>query len=202
MSRQTLISILAIFLAHYGGTLDPEVERAFAKVQFQLNGLESKNDFLKSQSEYLKSQNDFLKSKIASLEAKNHHQSDSKFEGVGENCYDPNLEGRVDKLEQLSKVRTLRSCEEYASFGIKTSGMYPIDPDGISIGQPPFEVYCRFDEKTGQVFTEVIHNYSEDLTDVDYCSDPGCYVKNITYVSGEDGHPIKTSQLEVLTFTK
>ena len=113
-----------------------------------------------------------------------------------------NLEGRVDKLEQLSKIRTLRSCEEYASFGIKTSGMYPIDPDGISIGQPPFEVYCRFDDKTGKVFTEVIHNYSEDLTVVDYCSDPGCYMKNITYVSGQDGHPIKTSQLEVLTFTK
>ena len=69
MSRQTLISIFAIFLVHYGGTLDPEVERAFAKVHFQLNGLESKNDFLKSQ-------NDFLKSKIASLEAKNHHQLD------------------------------------------------------------------------------------------------------------------------------
>ena len=75
--------------------------------------------------------------------------------------------------------------------------MYPIDPDGILVGQPPFEVFCRFDDKTGQVFTEVIHNYSEDITNVDNCDSPGCYFKNVTYLSGGNGNPIQTSQLEV-----
>ena len=43
-----------------------------------------------------------------------------------------------------------------------------------------------------------MHTYSENLTNVEHCLDPGCYVKNLTYVSGDDGHHIETSQLEAL----
>ena len=111
---------------------------------------------------------------------------------------DPSLEERVEKVEQLTKVGTLRSCEEYSAFGIRASGMYPIDPDGILVGQPPFNVFCRFDENTGQVFTEVMHSYSEGLIKVDTCADPGCYIKNITYISGDDEKIIEHSQLEAL----
>ena len=110
----------------------------------------------------------------------------------------PNLEDRVQKLETFFKVETLRSCEEYAEFGIRTSGVYPIDPDGILIGQPPFSAYCRFDENTGQVVTEIMHNVSEDLINVENCEDPGCYVKNLSYISGNDRKVIETSQLEAL----
>ena len=111
---------------------------------------------------------------------------------------EPNLEDRVEKLETFFKVRTLRSCEEYAQFGIRTSGVYPIDPDGILVGQPPFSAYCRFDENTGQVVTEVMHKSSENLINVNHCEDPGCYVKNLTYISGDDGKEISISQLEAL----
>ena len=115
-----------------------------------------------------------------------------------QNKDEPNLEERVEKLEQLSKIGTLRSCEEYSAFGIRSSGMFPIDPDGSLVGAAPFYVYCRFDDRTGQVYTEVLHDHSDVLTQVDHCHDPGCYVKNLTYVSGDDGKVIESSQLQSL----
>ena len=36
------------------------------------------------------------------------------------------LESRVDKLEELAKIGTLRTCAEYAQYGLKTSGLYMI----------------------------------------------------------------------------
>jgi len=88
------------------------------------------------------------------------------------------LEDRVTKLEDLAKIGTLRSCYEYSQYGLRTSGLYMIDPDGALIGQEPFQVYCNF--TTGA--TEVMHN-TEVLTEVDHCHDPGCYQRNITYIN-------------------
>ena len=78
------------------------------------------------------------------------------------------IEDRVAKLEQLARIGTLRSCAEYSRYGLKSSGMYNIDPDGPLLGSEPFQVYCNFD--TGA--TEVLHD-SENLTVVDHCHDPG-----------------------------
>ena len=50
------------------------------------------------------------------------------------------LEERVRKLEDLAKIGTLRSCAEYAKFGLRNSGPYLVDPDGSLIGQAPFQV--------------------------------------------------------------
>ena len=50
------------------------------------------------------------------------------------------LEDRVTKLEDLAKIGTLRSCYEYSQYGLRTSGLYMIDPDGALIGQEPFQV--------------------------------------------------------------
>ena len=55
------------------------------------------------------------------------------------------LEDRVAKLEELAKVGTLRTCAEYAQYGLTTSGLYMVDPDGPLLGQPPFQVFCDFD---------------------------------------------------------
>ena len=55
------------------------------------------------------------------------------------------LEDRIEKLEELAKVGTLRTCAEYAQYGLKTSGLYMVDPDGPLLGQPPFQVFCNFD---------------------------------------------------------
>ena len=86
------------------------------------------------------------------------------------------IEDRVAKLEQLARIGTLRSCAEYSSYGLKSSGMYNIDPDGPLLGREPFQVYCNFE--TGA--TEVLHD-SENLTVVDHCHEPGksskcCYI--------------------------
>ena len=56
------------------------------------------------------------------------------------------LEDRVAKLEDLAKIGTLRSCYEYSQYGLKTSGLYMIDPDGGLIGQEPFQVLDRWNE--------------------------------------------------------
>ena len=55
------------------------------------------------------------------------------------------LEDRVSKLEELAKIGTLRTCAEYAQYGLKTSGLYMVDPDGPLLGHPPFQVFCNFD---------------------------------------------------------
>ena len=59
------------------------------------------------------------------------------------------LEARVARLEELARVGTLRTCAEYAQYGLKTSGLYMVDPDGPLLGQPPFQVFCNFDAGKG-----------------------------------------------------
>ena len=78
------------------------------------------------------------------------------------------LESRVEKLEELAKIGTLRTCAEYSQYGLRTSGLYMVDPDGPLLGHPPFQVFCNFDEGT----TEVMHD-SETVTEVQHCHDPG-----------------------------
>ena len=53
---------------------------------------------------------------------------------------DPEIEERLAKLEDLAKIGTLRSCYEYSQYGLKTNGLYMIDPDGGILGQEPFQV--------------------------------------------------------------
>ena len=47
---------------------------------------------------------------------------------------DKSVEERLQHLEELSKIHTLRSCNEYDEYGINTSGTYFIDPDGPLVG--------------------------------------------------------------------
>ena len=100
------------------------------------------------------------------------------------------LEDRVSKLEELAKVGTLRTCAEYAQYGLKTSGLYMVDPDGPLLGQPPFQVFCNFDAgknifvlRLALIFTktlspgttEVMHNV-ENMTLVEHCHEPGMMI--------------------------
>ena len=72
-----------------------------------------------------------------------HSISDEDFKAEMMSRVD-DLESRVDKLEELAKIGTLRTCAEYAQHGLKTNGLYMIDPDGPLLGQPPFQVFCDF----------------------------------------------------------
>ena len=97
------------------------------------------------------------------------------------------LEDKVEKLEELSRLGTLRSCAEYAQYGLKTSGLYMIDPDGPLLGDPPFQVFCNFTSGESEFYriflfksyktfflgsTEVMHD-TEQLTEVEHCPEPG-----------------------------
>ena len=51
---------------------------------------------------------------------------------------------RIEKIEQLVRIGTLRSCAEYARYGLESSGPFIIDPDGPLLGEKPFQAYCNF----------------------------------------------------------
>ena len=177
MSNRRLVYIFILFHVG-GGSLNPDDR--IASLEKELNVLKSQVTYLTSLSQEL------LKHVRTDIDIpqKMVEEPPTKQRGY-EVIVNPTLEERVEKVEQLSKVGTLRSCEEYAAFGIRSSGIYPIDPDGILVGQLPFNVYCSFNESTGEILTEVFHNYSEGIVKVDNCEDPGCYLKNITYISGD-----------------
>ena len=64
----------------------------------------------------------------------------TKMRNTGRDTMRDEFEERVANLEDLAKIGTLRSCAEYAKFGLKSSGPYMVDPDGRLIGQAPFQV--------------------------------------------------------------
>ena len=74
---------------------------------------------------------------------------------------DDSLEKRVEKLEELSKFKTLRSCQELSNRGLTKSGLFDIDPDGDGIGYGPITVYCNFETNE----TSIYHD-REDLIKV------------------------------------
>ena len=90
------------------------------------------------------------------------------------------LEDKVEKLVELSRLGTLRSCAEYAQYGIRTNGLYFVDPDGPLQDEPPFQVFCNFDagEREGprrmkrhihQTFTCRQHGGDAQLRKPDSC---------------------------------
>ena len=90
-----------------------------------------------------------------------------------------NIEERLAHVEELSKIKVLRTCEELARHGISTDGLYNIDPDGEMIGFDPIEVYCTFDAE-GNVVTEVKH-YQDNIIEAEKCDQPQCFHKAIQY---------------------
>jgi len=87
------------------------------------------------------------------------------------------LEQRVEHLEDLSRVQALRSCYEYSAYGITTSGLFNIDPDGSLVGHPPFEVFCNFEEG----LTEVLHDQDSKTIEIPQCEEPKCFRLDLNY---------------------
>ena len=90
------------------------------------------------------------------------------------------LEERVEKLEELSKIKALRSCHEYGMYGITTSGTFTIDPDGDLLGGKPFDVYCNFGDDGNQAITEVSHD-QDFVVEISPCPTPKCYQLDVSY---------------------
>ena len=54
---------------------------------------------------------------------------------------DDSLEKRVEKLEELSKFKTLRSCQELSNRGLTKSGLFDIDPDGDELDEESIVIH-------------------------------------------------------------
>ena len=89
------------------------------------------------------------------------------------------IEERLSHVEELSKTKTLRTCEELLRHGVSKNGVYIIDPDGELIGHDPISVYCMFDD--GIAVTEVTHALNEEVIEVENCEDIQCFNKTIDY---------------------
>ena len=115
-----------------------------------------------------------------------------------------NVEERLENLEEIARVKLLRSCHELEQHGVSKNGKlaswhktenlawtrlyilkimiigkYLIDPDGLGIGDPPIEVRCIFGEGDGAI-TEIDHQDGKIIA-ADHCSRKQCFSKNITY---------------------
>ena len=71
-----------------------------------------------------------------------------------------------------------RTCTEMKRLGVKSSGLYEIDPDGSDIGESPISVFCNLD--SANPVTEVLHD-AEDMVDVESCQGESCFEHQIKY---------------------
>ena len=62
------------------------------------------------------------------------------------------LDQRVEKLEEISKIKNLRNCKELSEKGLSKSGSYNVDPDGDGQGFGPIAVYCDFMINTTSIY--------------------------------------------------
>ena len=84
----------------------------------------------------------------------------------------------MEYVEEMSKVKILRSCEELARHGVAKNGDYLVDPDGELISNDPIMVHCTFDE--GPAITEISH-YQEKPIIADHCDSAQCFEQSIDY---------------------
>lgn len=98
------------------------------------------------------------------------------------NSNEQTIEDRVAHLEEISKIKILRTCDELHQHGVNTSGMYFSDPDGEQIGHPPIRAFCDFEKQV----TEVIHDADNQSITIAHCDTELCFKKDILYQSPMD----------------
>ena len=118
-----------------------------------------------------------VNSRLQIVELKNHALENEKTE-LSSKLDDINSE--VEHLKELSKMLSVRTCDEMHMFGVNKSDYYFVDPDGPLNGDEPILVYCDFTEDSS--FTQISHD-SEDKIEISHCQDPGCYSRPIVYDS-------------------
>ena len=160
-----------------GNELNHErIEKMFNSMMTEIKDLSGKVTTLENQVSQDQSKIKYLSEKVQTLE----HQMNQAHPDQSPKVQDP-LEDRVEKLEQLSKYKTLRTCHELASRGVSLSGVYEIDPDGDGIGQPPIQAYCDFTTNTTQIFHD-----KEELLKIDKCDSVGCAVYDMNYFAPQE----------------
>merc|ERR1712136_104652 len=100
----------------------------------------------------------------------------TSFENQVPNLSNDTIEHRLQHLEEMEKIASLRSCFEYQQYGIDKSDIYKIDPDGPLQGEAPFEVFCDFQNGT----TKLGHDH-EGPIEIDHCEGDMCFKLDINY---------------------
>ena len=142
------------------------LENLFMDVNSRLEIVESKNHALENEKNEMKSQLNLLELEKTELR--------SKLDDIND---------EVDHLKELTKMLSVRTCDEMHMYGVNKSNYYFIDPDGALNGEEPIRVYCDFTKDYG--LTQISHN-SEERIEVAHCNDPGCYSRPIIYDSSFD----------------
>ena len=172
-----------------GNDLNSErIEKMFQSMITEIKDLSGKVTTLENQVSQDQSKIKYLSDKVSQDQSKIRYLSEKvqtlehqMNQAHSDQAPKEPLEDRVEKLEQLSKYKTLRTCQELASRGVTLSGVYDIDPDGDGIGQPPIQAYCDFTTNT----TEIFHD-KEELLKIENCDTIGCAVYDIYYFAPQE----------------
>ncbi|CAG0893240.1 unnamed protein product [Darwinula stevensoni] len=106
--------------------------------------LMSENKRLRHDYENLQAQNMRLSQNYENLRKNTEHLK-SFNQGYLNDRYDSyrNLtDGRLQYLETITLQITPRTCQTLADMGVKQTGTYFVDPDGVLRGDPPIQVLC------------------------------------------------------------
>ena len=124
-------------------------------------------------------QNQLILQQGALIERLNNEVTQLKSEGIpNSSTMDPEINNRVETLEELSKLRLAPTCEHLSMYGITKSGTYHINLNKDELGAKPVEVYCNFTTMT----TELMHDSKEPVS-IGKCSSPGCSKHQIEYLA-------------------
>jgi len=153
------------------------------KISQDMKDLKARADRLEERVEVLEKSNSEYQNIILSYEKENIRLK-TEYSGNGgssDGYKNKTIEERLEHVEELSKITSLRSCAEYAEYGMTQSGIFTIDPDGNLVGMPAFDVYCNF--STGS--TEILHD-KEFPVDIAPCEEDFCYHLNVSYSAPMD----------------
>ena len=173
--KQVILLILVCFAValHAGGENDNEINAWRSQMKdviSRVQDLETENDKVQFQVKDLKNENNELKHELELLKTEKH-ELEHKMNDIND---------EVEYLRELSKLLSVRTCEEMHDYGVNKSDYYLVDPDGPLNGEEPIRVYCDFTEDYG--FTRISHD-TEQKIEVAHCNDPGCYARPIVYDS-------------------
>ena len=173
-----LVSFVILFAKGENGNANETTEEKHSRLDIdalrdvisRVQGMENEKNELRSQMTDLQNENHELRSQ--------NHELRSEMTYLKNEMKDINAE--VEHLKELSKLLSVRTCDEMHDYGVNKSDYYYIDPDGPLNGNKPIRVYCNFAEDFG--FTKISHD-SEHKIEITHCKDAGCYSRPIIYDS-------------------
>ena len=103
------------------------------------------NETVADQNQLIVEQGKLIASQAALIERLNNEVTQLKSTGIQNSSpIDPEINDRVEILEELSKLRIAPTCEHLSMYGITKYGTYNINLNKDTLGAKPVEVYSNF----------------------------------------------------------